>query len=321
MGHRIERGYDMSTVTVYHYDAFSTVPNKGNPAGVVLEAESLSEAEMQNIAHLVGFNETVFVLKSRDADLRLRYFTPGHEINLCGHATMASLFCLKTRGQLQDKQNIHIETNVGVLPIHFETVNDILNIEMKQDRPKFIPFNGSVDKLAHSLGLTIDDIDQTLPIVYGSTGAWTLLLPIRKLNAFSRMTPNNTLFPDVLIENPKSSVHPFCLETFDNAALMHARHFSSPYSGTIEDPVTGTASGVMGAYFLTFMNKELNKVEFVVEQGQEIGRDGRVIVKAEKSERTGEVEKAEKAGEEIDVRITGTAVFVGEMHLEYGGHE
>lgn len=306
----------MSAVTVYHYDAFSTVPNKGNPAGVVVNADSLSEAEMQNIAHLVGFNETVFVLKSRDGDLRLRYFTPGHEINLCGHATMASLFCLKMRGYLEDKQTIHIETNVGILPIHFETVNDILNIEMKQDRPQFIPFNGDIAKLAESIGLTIDDIDLTKPIVYGSTGTWTLLLPICKLTAFHKMTPDNTLFPDILIENPKSSVHPFCLETFDNSALMHARHFSSPYSGTIEDPVTGTASGVMGAYYLTFMNKELNTVEFVVEQGQEIGRDGRVIVKAEKVKRKGEVEKAEKAGEEIDVRITGTAVFVGEMHLE-----
>lgn len=298
---------EMSAVTVYHYDAFSTVPNKGNPAGVVLEADGLSEVDMQNIAYLVGFNETVFVLKSNDGDLRLRYFTPGHEINLCGHATMASLFCLKTRGHLEDKQTIHIETNVGILPIHFETVDNILTIEMKHDRPQFIPFNGSLDKLAESIGLTIDDVDLSKPTVYGSTGTWTLLLPIRKLTSFHEMTPDNTVFPDILNENPKASIHPFCLETFDDAAMMHARHFSSPYSGTLEDPVTGTASGVMGAYYLTYMNKELNRVEFVVEQGQEIGRDGRVIVKAEKS------------GKEMDIRITGTAVFVREMQLEYDG--
>lgn len=63
--------------------AFSTIPNKGSPAGVVLDADSLSEIEMQNIAYSVGFNETVFVLNSSIGDIRLRYFTPGHEINLC----------------------------------------------------------------------------------------------------------------------------------------------------------------------------------------------------------------------------------------------
>jgi PhzF family phenazine biosynthesis protein len=53
----------------------------------------------------------------------------------------------------------------------------------------------------------------------------------------------------VLKEMPGASVHPFCFETYDPNAHMHARHFSSPFSGTIEDPVTGTASGVMGAYW------------------------------------------------------------------------
>src|SRR5690606_34586347 len=180
-------------------DAFSSVPNKGNPAGVVLEADALSDKEMQNIAYFVGFNETVFVLKSNLGDLRLRYFTPGHEINLCGHATMASLFCLRSRGFLSDRKSINIETNIGVLPIRFETDNNNnLRIEMKQDKPRFMPFNGDVGKLAESL----------------------------------------------------------------------------------------------------------NEVEFIVEQGQEIQRDGRVWV------------KAVNTGQEMDISITGTAVFVNELMVE-----
>ena len=56
-------------------------------------------------------------------------------------------------------------------------------------------------------------------------------------------------------------------------------YFSSPYSGTVEDPVTGTASGVMGAYYAEFVDHEpQDTYRFVVEQGQEIERDGRVIV-------------------------------------------
>jgi PhzF family phenazine biosynthesis protein len=295
----------MRKVTVYHYDAFSNVPDKGNPAGVVLEADSFSEKEMQNIAYSVGFNETVFVMKSNKADLKLRYYTPGHEINLCGHATIASLFCLKTRGLIGDRKSVNIETNVGILPIQFGAENHALSIEMKQDSPRFLPFNGDIEMLAKSIGLSKECIDYSTPILYGSTGTWTLLIPIQGLDKFKEMIPNNELFPSILIENPKASIHPFCLETYDKDALMHARHFSSPYSGTLEDPVTGTASGVMGAYYLTYINPELNSVEFIVEQGQEMDRDGRVLV------------KAINHGKDMDVYITGTAVFVRELEIEY----
>lgn len=291
-------------VKVYHYDAFSAVPGKGNPAGVVFDADDLSETVMQQIAHKVGFNETVFVLNSRTADVRLRYFTPGHEINLCGHATMASLFGLKTRGLLGDQESITIETNVGILPIRFEQDGDTINMEMKQDQPQFVPFRGDIGKLASSVNLTSDDLDLSMPIVYGSTGTWTLLIPIRKLDSFSMMKPDSAEFPEVLLENPKASLHPFSFETRDSEAMMHARHFSSPYSGTTEDPVTGTASGVMGAYYLTYVNREANQVKFVVEQGHEIERDGKVEV------------SVTRKGQGMDVRIKGTAVFVREINIE-----
>lgn len=295
----------MKTINVYHYDAFSGVPDKGNPAGVVLGADSLSNIDMQKIAYSVGFNETVFVLSSTIADIKLKYYTPGHEINLCGHATMASLYCLKTRGMLPNKQTINIETNVGILPIKFGVNESRLTIEMKQCNPSFSPFNGDIERLAASIGLKSEDIDPTMPIVYGSTGTWTLLIPIRKLSSFKNMIPNNKLFPDILLENPRASVHPFCFETYAEEAFMHARHFSSPFSGTIEDPITGTASGVMGAYYLAFIKSEIDSIDFIVEQGQEIDKEGRVYVHAIKNEQG------------MDISIMGTAVFVKELIILY----
>lgn len=300
----LERGDAMNGVKVLHYDAFSSIKNKGNPAGVVTESAHLTEADMQRIAQKVGFNETVFVLNSEIADIRLRYFKPGHEINLCGHATIASLYSLKTKGII-DADAITIETNVGVLPITFDTLEDKLVITMKQDAPQFHSFQGDVGKLAASIGLSLDEIDRTKPIVYGSTGTWTLLIPIKELSNFSRMKPNNQLFPDILVENPKASLHPICFQTYDPSAMMHARHFSSPYSGTIEDAVTGTASGVMGAYYLTYIDKQLPLIECSVEQGQEIGKDGRVFVKAIRNEQ-----------HSIDVYISGTAVYVGQLEID-----
>lgn len=289
---------------IYHYDAFSVIPNKGNPAGVALQADHLSEDEMLAIAGKVGFNETVFVLESRQADLKLKYYTPGHEINLCGHATVAALFCLKSRGMLGGAREITIETNVGVLPIQLDEAAGRLRVRMKQASPRFAPFHGDVERLMASIGLTIDHWDSKLPIVYGSTGTWTLLIPLRTIDSFSAMKPDNAQFPAILSDNPRASLHPFCIGARHVDAFMHARHFSSPYSGTIEDPVTGTASGVMGAYYLTYVRPELDAIRFAVEQGQEIDRDGRVYVDAIKQD-----------GEGMDIYVSGDAVFVGELTI------
>lgn len=290
-------------ITVLHYDAFSSKANQGNPAGVVLDAEDLSEAEMQQIAKEVGFNETVFVLDSEVADLKLKYFTPGHEINLCGHATVASLYSLKSKGYLEGKDSLLIETKAGIRPIWFTYEDEQLMITMRQGQPEFMNFDGDPGLLADSLGISIDHIDTALPIVYGSTGTWTLIVPIKELSIFPLMSPKSDMFPKVLTWNPKCSVHPICTSTYDAMADMHARHFSSPYSGTIEDPVTGTASAVMGAYFLTYLEPDLPSVELLVEQGQELGRDGRVRV------------KASRVSGQIEVMIAGTGVYVGEMKI------
>lgn len=286
---------------VVHIDAFTTVPNKGNPAGVVLDADAWPEERRVAIASKVGFNETVFVQSSDIADFKLKYYTPGHEINLCGHATMAAIYCLRSNGLIDSTKPLTIETNVGVLPISFEGER----IRMQQSKPRFLPFAGNVEKLMNTIGLTANDLDSKYPIVYGSTGTWTLLIPLKRLSAFEKMTPNNKLFPDALPENSRASLHPFCMETIDPEAFMHARHFSSPYSGTVEDPVTGTASGVIGAYYLSYMQPELDHARFIVEQGQEVGREGRVRVEAYRTN-----------GEVTDIFISGDAVFVKEMEIE-----
>jgi len=166
---------------------------------------------------------------------------------------------------------------------------------MNQAQPKFEEFKGSRKNLAKSLGLEESDIDDSLPIIYGSTGTWTLLVPIKKLQAFSKMKPNNKEFPTILKEMPKASVHPFCIETYDDNANMHARHFSSPYSGTIEDAVTGTASGVMGAFYAKYINMNVKApLNLIVEQGQEITENNR----------------------KLDIRITGNAVYVKDFEVE-----
>ncbi|CCI60174.1 MAG: PhzF family phenazine biosynthesis isomerase [Staphylococcus equorum] len=294
----------MKSIKVYHYDAFSKKPNKGNPAGVVLNGDDLTETEMQDVAFKVGFNETAFPIASDRADLRIRYFSPKQEMELCGHATMATIYALKTNGWLENKTELTIETNAGVLPIRI-TKNEQkeIHITMKQALPQFKKFEGSRYDLAKAIGIEEVDFDDELPIMYGSTGAWTLLIPIKSLDIFNKMEPNNKVFSSILNEIPNASVHPFCLESYYEEADMHGRHFSSTFSGTIEDPVTGTASGVMGAYFAKYIKKECDMpINLIVEQGQEMNKDGHMIV---------------NVAENNEIEITGNAVYVKEIDISF----
>ncbi|HDR4437631.1 isomerase [Bacillus thuringiensis serovar brasilensis] len=297
----------MKTINVFHYDAFTNKPNMGNPAGIVLDADGLTEEEMQRIAEKVGFNETSFVLSSEVADIRMRYFTPGYEMDLCGHGTVGTIYALRERGLLEEKASLTIETKAGILPIQIViNENGETFIKMGQAAPQFKDFAGSKEELARSIGLEVNDLDVSLPIVYGSTGNWTVIVLVKNLDVCERMKPNNEVFPSVLKEIPNASIHPICLETYDEKVHMHGRHFSSAYAGTIEDPVTGTASGVMGAYYATYVEKDFDhEMELIVEQGQEIHKDGRVTVYVTK-----DVES-----EKLQIDIAGTAVYVKEFEV------
>lgn len=149
-----------------------------------------------------------------------------------------------------------------------------------------------------SIGLHAEDLDESLPLVYGSTGVWTLIVLVRDLAAFERMQPDNQRFPAVLTENPCASVHPITRETRHSEAQMHGRHFSSAFAGRRRTPSPATwPSGVIGRLRASGISSPTAAaVDLVVEQGQEIGKDGIVGV------------HAAREGEIIAVQISGTAV-------------
>lgn len=294
----------MSQIEVYHYDAFTTKPGKGNPAGIILNSDKLATEDMQVIAKSIGFNECAFTLSSDVADVRIRYFTPGHETPLCGHATMACIVALMEQGTLAKKNAYTIETLAGILSIHVSKNTSYYQVYMEHAAPQFAQFDGSKKELANALNITENEIDDRYPIVYGNTGQWTLCIPIIHIESFEKMKPHTETFPNILKEMPKASVHPFSFSAFASDADMHARHFSSPFSGTIEDPVTGTGSGVMGAYYATFVEPARKEnYDLTVEQGQELKKDGRVIVHVQHQD-------------DLKIAITGTAVFVKKFMID-----
>jgi PhzF family phenazine biosynthesis protein len=159
------------------------------------------------------------------------------------------------------------------------------------------PFRGDRAALAASIGLTEDELDDRYPILYGYTGLWTVAIPVKHLESFAKMKPDHYSFPGILTDEPYASMHPFCLETVNEGAMIHARHFSSPRNNLGEDPVTGTASGVMGAYWKRHIAQDGSKeLRVICEQGLEIGKDGIV-------------ETLVPADPDGQVQIFGTAVF------------
>ncbi|MGX7148760.1 PhzF family phenazine biosynthesis protein [Enterococcus ureasiticus] len=284
--------------TVLRVDAFTQIFGQGNPAGVVLDGDRYTSEKMQEIAKKVGFNETVFVCKSDTAAVKLRYFTPGHETPLCGHATIGAIFALfNGKGDCQ----LEIETDAGILPITYEDKTQ--RIIMKQAEPKFIEFKGDKAALCQSLGIQMEDLHQNLPIQYGNTGSWTLLIPVVTPAVLDKMKPNPEVFPDILKEIPRSSIHPFALISEKDGTFI-ARHFSSPFSGTTEDSVTGTASGVMGAYSLNHIYTLDEDKEISVSQGQHVQSEGTVSV---------HVTRDIKGSHQVS--ISGTACFNGEFEI------
>ncbi|MHA2377598.1 MAG: PhzF family phenazine biosynthesis protein, partial [Candidatus Thorarchaeota archaeon] len=103
-----------------HVDAFTDVPYGGNPAGVVLGADRVSEDTMHRIAREMNVRETVFVSGSKIADYRFKYMTPSGEIDFSGHSTIAAFHILIEKGLAEVVSDItmfNLETRAGVLQI------------------------------------------------------------------------------------------------------------------------------------------------------------------------------------------------------------
>jgi PhzF family phenazine biosynthesis protein len=100
---------------IYLVDAFASKPYEGNPAGVCLLAEIMPEGWMQNVAMEMNQAETAFVKRRADEDYDLRWFTPTDEVDLCGHATLASAHVLFETSAVPPDQAIRFHTRSGVL--------------------------------------------------------------------------------------------------------------------------------------------------------------------------------------------------------------
>jgi trans-2,3-dihydro-3-hydroxyanthranilate isomerase len=276
----------------------------------VLDADALTSATRQRLAREFNQSETAFVDTAAAGSLEftVRFFTPAEEIPLAGHPTIATVTALLQMGRVllpADGSSLVLTLNLLHGPIRVDVLPDAAGapplVWMTQRRPVF----GAVHDPAQVLplfGLAPDDLLPGAPIQTVSTGTPQLMLLLRDHAALRRAyVADAAALGRYRAESDFFSPHLFCLGGITPAGHTFARHFGTP-PDTAEDPVTGSATGGMGAYL--WHHGYLKSPDFLAEQGHDMGRPGAVQVRV-----SGPAEAIEA------VQIGGTGIVVLEGRL------
>ncbi len=221
-----------------------TKQKTGNPAGFVdLRGEGLDADKMQAIAKMVGFSETAFIETSKEADFKVRFFTPSDEVDLCGHATIG-LFSGMYQLGLIPAGSYQQKTKAGILKVQ---IGEDASVLMEQAKPIFGETIVDAD-VAKSLSLTEDDLSETLPCQAVSTGLLDLLIPVKDLSVLSRIVANDALITEVSKRYGVVGYHVFAIdEVSENGIKGQCRNFAPLYA-IPEEAATGTSNGALAAY-------------------------------------------------------------------------
>lgn len=252
---------------VHVVNAFSQDGAGGNPAGVVLDAQGLSDEQMQKIAHEVGASETAFVLPSSDATHRLRFFTPTTEVDLCGHATVATWSLIR-------EQDIHPlgeytqDTMAGKLAISVEEHT----VFMQQPEQKL---GDTFDRnlVQQILGIKPEDLSTEFE-PQSMNGA--CMVALNSEDTLNNLKPDLDAMAKLSDEHDCFAFHVFVLHG-EGELLASVRDFG-PAIGVPEDPATGTSNGSLLAY-LKATDKLPKQNMYKIQQGVAINRPSLILGK------------------------------------------
>lgn len=275
----------MAELEVSRLDVFTQDLLSGNPAWVVYDADDLEESIMQRLAFELGPPSTAFVMKSKRADARMRFFNTQCEDPISGHAAIGALWALAEKGHFGGafggKQRL--ETPIGILPFSVEVSEDgDRRVWMSQKKPLF----AKVDELkeaASALGIGADAIfHEAFPLSRSSTGLPCLLVPIRSMDAMMRIAVRDKDLSELATELDVAAVVAYSWSVVDPSSTVHVRCFV-PHPWVQEDVASGMPAGALAAYLVEneFIPKGKSG-DIVVEQGHSLGRPSRILVRVER---------------------------------------
>ena len=250
---------------------FTKDKDAGNPAGVVANANKLSDEQILKITQELGFGESAFLQKSDQADYKIRLFSVKGEVKSCVTATVAAAYTV-LKGT--EKQLISFETKLGVRNLYRKSDNLIL---MKQPKVEFSETFIDRKKVMQLLNISKSQL-LDYPMEIGSVGTPKLLIPIKSLSDLFAIKPDLNNIAQYCNETGIRGFYPFTLETKNKTSDFHARQFN-PLAGISEDPVTGVAAAVLAEYLRKY--SIIKKEHLIGEQGYIIDKPGEIIIEVD----------------------------------------
>lgn len=287
----------MKKVEAFLVNSFTDNGTGGNPAGVVLHADQLSDKEKLRVAQAVGYSETAFVSRDDEVDFELSFFTITGEVDFCGHATLAAFSTMYQDGIITDGKYLQ-RTKAGLLAVSIEENGHIV---MDQKLPEYRG-EFSYEDISKLIGLDSIILESTqLPIEVISTGLPDIIVPV-PYGYLDKIQVNENLTRDFCKRHDVIGIHAF--ELCEKASMVTAscRNFA-PLFGIPEESATGSASGALACYLTKHLSRT-HANSFTFEQGRVMECTSRITASVESSEQG-----------IIKVKVGGVAKTVGRQNI------
>jgi PhzF family phenazine biosynthesis protein len=220
---------------IFQVDAFTDKPFAGNPAAVCILPEAADEDWMQHLANEMNLSETAFLYRQADG-YNLRWFTPAVEVELCGHATLASAHILWEQGFLSPDRQARFYTRSGLLSAVRKDSWIELDFPAEPEKPADLP-----EELSKAFGVAAR---------YVGKNRFDFLIELESAETVRKVIPDFNLL------NSFSSRGFIITSRSDSGQFDFISRFFAPAAGVNEDPVTGSAHCCLGPYWAKKLGRE-----------------------------------------------------------------
>ncbi len=248
------------TIPVLQVDAFTDRPFRGNPAAVCILDKPPAEAWMQDVAREMNLSETAYLLPNEDG-FGLRWFTPKTEVDLCGHATLASAHVLWETERLPHDRSAVFHTRSGVLTA--EMAGEWIEMDFPAEPGRPLSGEEPVPRVEEVLGAKAENF---------AVNRFDYLVEVNSERSLRSLRPNFKSLAELL---PRGVIVTCLSETGDFDFLSR---FFAPAARIDEDPVTGSAHCFLGPYW----SARLKKDEFTAFQASERGGVVRIHLRGDR---------------------------------------
>jgi trans-2,3-dihydro-3-hydroxyanthranilate isomerase len=266
-------------------DVFAEERLAGNQLAVVLDANDLGSDEMQRVAREMNFSETTFVASGPDRDgaWPVRIFTPSTELPFAGHPTLGTAWVIRRHLLAESAKQVDLALGVGRVPVRFEPESGGDEVAwLTAPRVELGPIldPGAV---AAAVGLSLDDLDPRTPARRLTAGPCFVFARVSGQQALRRVRLDVERLTEIAPGEPAVGIYLFCAESTGDAVDLAARMVFDA-DGPREDPATGSATAMLGAYLLEHDAPAEGEISLRIEQGVSMQRPSLLRLTARRTE-------------------------------------